>query len=109
MTGFFEIGFKLMELIITDDSTDNSTLRYNETLLWESGPFPILVALLLSCFVVVALFFDSLLLVDAITSGDSLLFVAPITVSFSPLVVWVDREAHAGNGLPFFWSFTSNS
>lgn len=99
-----------MGFINTGDSIGDSTLRYNETSLWESGPLPILVALLLSRFVVVALFFGSLLLVDAITSGDSLLFAAAVTGSFSLLlVVWVDREAHVGNGLPFFWSFTSNS
>jgi hypothetical protein len=96
MTAFFEIGFRLTAG--TDESaTPTSICRYKETSFWESGPLPILVALLLSRF---ALFFASLLLVlDAITSGDSLLLVAG---SFSLPVVCVDCEVHVAGGFPFF-------
>lgn len=107
ITGFFEIGFKLT--VNTDSLSlfiDNSTFRYKERSLWESGPLSIL-ALLLSRFVVIVLFFDSLLFTDAITSGDSLLIVTMVTNSFSLLVVWVDREVV--NDFPFFWSFDCNS
>jgi len=94
MTAFFEIGFRLTAG--TGESA-NSICRYKETSFWESGPLPILVALLLSRF---ALFFASLLLVlDAITSGDSLLLVAG---SFSLPVVCVDCEVHVAGGFPFF-------
>lgn len=96
-----------MRLVNTGDPTDDSTERYKETSLWESGPLPILT--LLSRFVVVMLLFDSLLLADAITSGDSLLLVATVADSFSLLAVWVDRDAHVASGLPFFWSFNSIS
>lgn len=103
ITGFFEIGFKLTVNI--GDSVDSSIFRYKETSLWESGPLPIL-ALLLSRFVVVVLFIDSMLLADTITSGDFLLLV---TNSFSLTVVCVDREMHVVSDSPFFRSLNSIS
>lgn len=111
-TGFLEIGLRVTVNIGDPLSTGDSTFRYKDTSLWESGPLPIL-TLLLRRFVVVVLFFDSLLLADAITSGDSLLFVTTATNSFSlsqTLVVWVAREARVTGGSPFFfWSFNSSS
>lgn len=106
ITGFFEIGFKLTVNI--GDSVDSSTFRYKETSLWESGPLPIL-ALLLSRFVVVVLFIDSMLLADTITSGDFLLLVTTVTNSFSLTVVCVDREMHVVSDSPFFRSLNSIS
>jgi len=100
--GFFEIGFKL-----TVNSVDAS-IRYKETSLWESGPLPIL-ALLLSRFIVVVLFIDSMLFADTITSGDFLLPVTTVINSFSFAVVCVDREMHVVSDSPFFRSFNSIS
>lgn len=77
---------------------------YKETSAWLTGPFPIL-ALLFNCFVVVVFSF----VVVAVLSFESL----PATIAIESLSllleVWVDRETNVGGGLPFFWSFTSNS
>lgn len=104
ITGFLESGFKLT--VKTGGSIGSSIFRYKETSLWESDPLPILV-LLLNRFVV-ALFFDSLLLVDAITSGDSWLFTTiGDTDSLSLSLVWVEREVRAASAI--FRSFNSIS